>query len=220
MSDFRIPDRFLPGFEILANMEDKEFEKIIRFYKEIPKGIGSNTFEASLSESIGIPDVEDLSLTLYSLGGVLTKDNKHYKQIIDDLTNSLKEKSKISLTSNMLESFKVRLIELFENGENLKITFKASCLISEYGTLFRDANIYTDIRLIFGDDLDSKDRDAVIVHQLKMETRKNGKQKDIFVALDSDDLLVLKEKVDRAIEKEKHIKVSYGNTINYIDVKE
>lgn len=218
MDAFIIPDVFLPGFEELIKLDESNFKKAVKLLKKMPIGIHSKTFRESLKKEIKITNIDELTSTLYSLGGLLVIDDSNINQLSADLTVSLKELSKIKLTSKMLNKFQERLKILFVNCENLKITFKAFSLCFENDKVYKQGRIFTDIRIIFNNDLKDTHRNAVILHQLKIEFEKNEEQNNLFLALDSDDLLNLKEQIERAIEKEKQIKSSYGETVNIIDI--
>jgi hypothetical protein len=178
----------------------------------------SKTFRESLKKEIKITKIDELTSTLYSLGGPLVLDDSNLKQLSANLTDSLKELSKKKLTSKMLNKFQQRLNILFANCENLKITFKAFSLCYENDKVYKQGRIFTDIRIIFNTDLKDAQRNAVILHQLKIEFEKNEEQNNMFLSLDSDDLLNLREQIERALEKEKQIKNSYGETVNIIEI--
>jgi hypothetical protein len=220
MDGYEIPDIFLPGFEALLKLDAEDFKKVVNFLSAMPIGMGSKTFHATLSEKLKNRDISDLSPTLYSLGGLLILDVKDLNQLIEDLSISFKEQSDLKLTSSMLNKFKLRLKILFANSENLKLTLKTYSLCYENDRIYKDSRIVTDIRLVFNDDLKNSDRNAVVIHQLKIETLQNDERNYVFFALDADDLLKFREQIDRAIEKEKLIKDSYGKSVNFIDLKE
>lgn len=84
---------------------------------------------------------------------------------------------------------------------------KAGSVLTHHERIFAGARIMTDIRPIFHLNVSDKPDAAMIVHMLRMTQRDNhGERADLFFALDSNDIKVMKALLDRALKKEKTIK--------------
>src|SRR5690606_25360414 len=84
-----------------------------------------------------------------------------------------------------------------------KQTIKGFQLLNDNQKNLIDAKIVTDIRVVFDDDVNTTEVDnAVIVHNLKLEFNENNDIKEIFISLDSNDVVLLNEVCSRAIKKE------------------
>lgn len=98
---------------------------------------------------------------------------------------------------------------------------KAGPVLTEHERIFEDARILTDIRPIFHPDLSEKPHAAVIVHMLRITSRDIlGNRRAQYVALDSNDIRVFKQLMDRAIKKEETLKAAMnGSGINIVEPK-
>ncbi len=67
----------------------------------------------------------------------------------------------------------------------------------------------TDVRLIFNEDINDKERYSIILHRLHINFRKNKKPDDIYLTMDLNDLQDLRDIIDRAIRKEEVIREDY-----------
>jgi hypothetical protein len=84
---------------------------------------------------------------------------------------------------------------------------KAGPVLTQHERIFAGARIVTDLRPIFHLDVSEKPDAAVIVHMLRITQRDNfGRKSDEYFALDSNDLLLLKDLIERATKKEKTLK--------------
>jgi hypothetical protein len=80
---------------------------------------------------------------------------------------------------------------------------KTGRVMTEHERIFVDARILTDVRPIFHQDLSEKPNAAVLVHMLRITTRDIfAKQQAEYFALDSNDIRLMKQLLDRAIKKE------------------
>jgi hypothetical protein len=86
-------------------------------------------------------------------------------------------------------------------------TAKAGDVLTENERIFNSARIMTDFRPIFHVDASELPNAGVIVHILRITQRdRHGHQKDICYALDINDVLNLRNILDRAAEKESVIR--------------
>jgi hypothetical protein len=93
-------------------------------------------------------------------------------------------------------------------------------VLTAHERIFLTARIFSDIRPVFGDSIESASA-AVVVHNLKITVRRNEKEEDIFIALDNNDLRELKEVVDRAEKKTKALaSILEKSHVKFLDVRE
>jgi len=170
-----------------------------------------NEFLAELERSPGMtPHVE----------GVSPKDAQ---EALDALTSfyqvrSYHEVSLDEFVSDILESleaipdwkqpdhpgeFKKRLLRLFDI-EALALAAKAVLLQFEVERRFHGARILTDIRPVFGSDVTAQPRAAIVGHTLRLSYHDSSDEiREIYLAMDSVDISVLGEVLERAQKKEK-----------------
>lgn len=218
MAKYQIPEPFQPGFEHILKLNDKQVKEISNTLKKLPVGTGPKTFQNIIIKSLKVEGSVFIARTLFSLGGLLVTDGASLSELANDITDALNITRKTVLTDKEKDKLIKNLVEIFNNCNNLKNTFKAIDLLSENGQIFKEARIITDVRLVFNDDISSQNRNAVVLHQLKMEYLQNDIIKDFFISLDNTDLIKLRSQVDRAIEKEAQIRNSYNNNITFIKI--
>jgi hypothetical protein len=100
-------------------------------------------------------------------------------------------------------------------------TAKAGIILTEHERIFAGARIMTDIRPIFHIDVSEKPNAAVIVHMLKITQRNPHRTiMDTYFALDSNDIALLKEILERAMKKEQTLRKAMNDSgVTILDVK-
>ena len=74
--------------------------------------------------------------------------------------------------------------------------------MTQHKSIYRSADLISDIRGVFSKMvIDEKPQGAVIVHNLRVETRSDTVGEELYVALDIDDVKALKQVLERAIQK-------------------
>lgn len=218
MAKLQIPKQFLDGFREIYKIEESGFRSLIESLKSIPVGLGPNTFIKTLMSTLDYLWVSQVARTIFSLGNLLETQDFTIDDLSRELTNAYEEGSQLDLPEEQKAHYTARNKELLENLGSLKLSFKAINLLTENNQNFVDSHIISDIRLVFQDDIDNQNRSAVILHQLKLEYRKDGEQRQFYIALDNSDLKKLKKQIDRALEKEELMKQDYSDSISFIDI--
>jgi hypothetical protein len=89
--------------------------------------------------------------------------------------------------------------------EPLASSSKAFAVLTDNERDFHDVKILTDIRYAFRPDPAAKPYGAGIVHLLKLTYHEEYEHKSFYVALDGQDLKLLRAAIDRAETKERHL---------------
>jgi hypothetical protein len=218
MVKIQIPKQFLSGFTELYKIDGNEFQSLIDTLRSIPVGLGPNTFIKTLKSKLAYHWTGSVAMTIFSLGNLLESQDLTIEELAQELTSSYSDSLNISLSEEDRKVYSERNRELLKNLGSLKLSIKALNLLTENDQNFIESHIVTDIRLVFQEELNQRDRKAVILHQLKLDYRKDGETKQFFIALDINDLKKLKKQIDRAFEKEKLIKKDYSDPISFIDL--
>ena len=213
----RIPKEFISGFEKLKELSLEQVDEISIFLNKIPYGTGTKHFEKLLIERFPDINIFPLSNTIYSLGSILLNFDESIEEISVMLADSLKNDIE-NVEEGKLEE-KINLI--LKNSKNLKDTFKAYNLISDNNITYSKSRIYSDIRLLFNENLsiNQSDKKAVIIHKFKIEAEKNNALKYFYFSMDSNDLSKLKEQINRALDKDKKIRSDHSD-IDFIKITE
>ena len=219
MVNIQIPKMLLPGFQSLANLSNNQVNEIGLFLQTVPIGTGNGTFRELFEEKF--PDVSNpvIPFTIFSLASFQTSELKDLNP--DELADLLL-KSYIEQTHDespiVKDSLKSNLLVVFENLNNILVSYKVFSLLSENGKIFTGSHIISDIRLIFKDKINNKDRNALIIHKLKVITEESNEKKEYFFSLDTSDLKKLKEQIERAEEKDKLIREQYSDVMSFITI--
>jgi hypothetical protein len=221
MAQYQIPEQFLLGFKQISLLSNQEVQNIANALQKLPVGTGPITMIKEISQAVQIQKIELIVQTIFSLGNLLAGKKSNPEGLAAGLSeayfNSLESESKFD---SIKDDIKSKLLIILSSGSSLRISFKAFNLLTCNERLYRDGRFVSDIRLIFNDDLTAKERNAVIIHNLKIEHQVDHELQEIYFTLDSKDLHKLKDQIERALEKEKQIKESYSADMNFIEITE
>lgn len=108
-------------------------------------------------------------------------------------------------TPEQRERFDKRLTELL-SIRTLRITQKAMEILADNPNLFSSARTLSELRPVFLGE-PPKPEALVVLHQLKLvyHSGPRRERKDLFIALDGQDLLTLKKIIDRALLKHEEL---------------
>jgi hypothetical protein len=215
MSKIKIPEIFKKGFTDLAKINDSTLDSVVTYVKFSALGAGPGIFIDELIKLDKLISVE-LAEVIYSFGALLNRNPSLKKE---ELALDLVEAYK---SNDLPDSDKlyVNLIKCFDVSTNLKLTTKAIELLSENENVYLDSRILSDVRLVFNDSLENENRCALILHNLKLSFQSNNEEKEFYLSLDKNDLLKLKEVVERAIEKDNVLRKDDFAKLKFIDINE
>lgn len=216
MTRFQIPDVFLSSFAVISELTNDDAARIGNFLNSAPVGLSMKEF-LKLFKNEFVELEAEIAQTVYSFGGILIskKAGEDIKDLAEALAYAFAEKKGDSFSDVAIANLARNLHIILENASNLEKTFKAMQLLSANANIYRDSKIFTDIRLLFEEDVESATRCGVILHQLKIEYSHNEEPKTLFICLDNEDLSGLIESLQRAIKKEESIKKNQSG-INFI----
>jgi len=173
----------------LTRLDESTLTDLTKALNEGPMTISE--FRTVLEHSV--PDAEHLTEALIAFNAWRTRKSQTVAESLPALLASLGDNLGDSDIRDVLDA-------------------RASVLLAKSGDLeYAHANvaqnmrIITDVRPLFGDNPDPEILASVISHQLVVTALKNDELRDIYIALDAEDLDLLGEQVERA--KKKDVKV-------------
>jgi len=99
-------------------------------------------------------------------------------------------------------------------------TVKAGPVLTAHERIFAGAKIMTDLRPIYHRDASEKPDAALIVHMLRITQRDDdGNRSDLYFALDSNDIRLMRDVIERALQKEVTLKGIIDPGVKVLDVK-
>jgi len=207
----RIPEPYQLGLTKIISLQDESIDELIKLLENIPISIVSKKSVENLVtkvRTISTEDAEKITETIYSLyhlkNQLLLPESEDFLDVIIDAMNTSKNDS-LKLSNGQLEKFKQKLSALL-NVNSLSIITKASNLRTDHNNVLKDVSLITDIRPIFGDNVDDSPLGVVLVHTLKIVYEQNDELKNFYVALDDDDLTTFINPLKRAQAKSESLR--------------
>lgn len=205
----RIPEDELPGLLALARFDEQKFKALAAALAAAPMKLRiEEVTEAVLKLAQDLPrrEVEQVVDVLSSLSVVRLMADVDVEVFVNDVIDAIE--AQVEGFAANREEFEARLTEVFSYPSVLAPAKARSILFDHTNYLCR-ARIFSDIRPVFGSDVEQTPTTAMVTHTLKLSYhRGTGQIKDCFVVLDRKDLDELSRLIERAKAKEKTLHVT------------
>ena len=197
MSDSVVPDMHVAALLRLHEITEEQFGELVRATESIGKPSGIETY-VDVAESSGI-ERETATLIVVALLSMLAfqgREDLDLKEMIDGISSS----ETLGLSTPESERLAERIKKLI--GHGMVVALHKSFDISlSHERLFLGAQITSDIRPVFGDELQDGMAGAVLTHSLRIDFVQAGRNDNVYVTLDPSDLSALHQVVERATAK-------------------
>lgn len=139
-------------------------------------------------------------------------DESSADELVIQITNAMRSsgRAELKLSDEAEISFSSHIKTLL-SIDSLTLAAKTLGLRTEYQKSFCDVRILTDIRPIFGTQINNP-VGAFVGHTLKIEYHEGGEHKDFYVALDHEELGKVRRALDRAESKAAVLKSIIGQS--------
>ena len=205
MAKLKLPDAGRLALKTLASLSTEERQGLAEKIREVqPSLVAAELIESVTANFASKIEVAEMVRMLLGLYYFRLSQRLSPEQIVSDVVEEMKN-SEFSEPSGGWASFKENLEVLLSIEVPLGVTSKALDVQTQHQRVFSQARIVTDLRPVFGVDPAAKPTAAVIVHTLKIEYRESGTKRQVFIALDKNDLKELKDLLDLAEKKEASI---------------
>jgi len=204
-SRVKIPQEFVGSFKYLLNMSEEKIKGFINALREVPIEISLTKLARSASSKTDIPieDTKGILGMLMSLFTFINEEAVSVANVIEDLKISVEEYD-LTYDTKKWKFIGEQLEKLFEEKDGtLSIINKALRLMCEYENIFIRSRVLTDMRPVFKTNIEEGPAVVVILHSLKLMYRKEREINNFFITLDSDDLDILINTLERAKKKAK-----------------
>lgn len=201
-----IPKEYAPGLAALAALSDSEVFSFTKVLSEIPdtahrpKEIAA--FVAGRLPEF-LPDkVDELVRALHSLYQARAATEGLIDQFVDDLADAVASSGTQELASVTADrSHFVEKMHKLLSIDGLSFLAKTNLLKAEHERLFHDAKILTDLRPVFHAP-DEAPVDMIVEYTLKIIFHDGTRHhREIYMAIDAEDIARLKKAIDRAEKK-------------------
>lgn len=224
MADLRIPKEYQRGFAELRELDDGQVQELVLALEGETPTVSRETLRsrtASKTDTIARSDLDrvmDTLVSLYTLRDGMELDAPSFADAVcEAMDESAVEELEFDDDEDR-DAFKRRLIRLLE-VRSLDVSAKANGLLYEYEhTIHGPMRVMTDVRPIFGANVEDGPEGAVIVHTLKISYHEGRRVKEFFVALDPEQVDELIRVLGRAESKAESLKrMLSGTDVPYID---
>jgi hypothetical protein len=208
LEDVLVARLFVPksnrvAIKSLITLNQLQFDSLVSTLKHLPDVKGeplrlSNITVNELSKADS-EDILDTIETLYRIWS--SRGNQSLPAFIDDLSDAILD----FYPEGDSQLAKARLSTVLDI-EPLARASKVLSVSTDHEHAFYDAKILSDIRYVFRPDPEAEPYGATIVQILKIVYHTERDHKAFFVALDGQDLLLLKKVIERAEKKTKQLR--------------
>ncbi len=207
---FNIPDRFRSGLFLIAGVSDDAFDELASALDRSPEFTNAKELAAWVApeaKSIPAPDVPQVMEALTSLYRVRTSLGESAERVAKDVVSAMQAEDASGRVTDS-RSTVARLSRLLDSKALNVLDTKVKELKTEYEHSLCDLRIFTDARPVFGNNVADAPSTMLLVHTLRLgyhdahETR----HREIYISLDAQDLISLRELIERAETKAKTLK--------------
>jgi hypothetical protein len=200
----QIPKQHLPAIGKILKLSDMAVEELIAALSSATITAEAPAMSEKIAElvpSIPSEDLAGIVDTLYSLYHVREFSEVRSARFVRDLVETLLQNPDFDLKKPEDASITGKRFKQLLNVRTLNTLSKAIRLQRDGERIYCDAKIISDIRPVFGDDVEERPTSAVISHVLKLGYHETGEHKQFFIVLDEQDLDDLQEVIERAKAK-------------------
>lgn len=209
MASFRIPKAHQSGLAKLLALEEDSKQKLLSALRDSSTALNPDLLSNRVSAETSIPsdDVSSIITTLISLYSLQALLKLPITEVPEQVCEALIEigDKEIGLTDDNRGQFASYLGELLETPA-LVVSSKVLDLRTEHEHPFCSARVFTDLRPVFGETGNSPLATG-IVHMLKLSYHDPDGIKEIYVAMDEDDIVDLRETLDAASARSEGLKL-------------
>ena len=223
MPNVRVPREVLAGVKVIANLDDGTLSKIIQMFRSeaasLYPSVIARTLAAKIQE-LSEANAQAVIDCIIALELARASTSIPIAQLVSDVVASAKSEIPDESKQNRLTAWLQDALGI----EPLMISAKGISVMQDNERTFFNARVITDIRPVYKEGLSETPKEppsaAVIVHTLKIGFRESGHYNEFFVALDSEDLVKLKQALERAEAKTDTLQALLNSAkVNYLKVQ-
>ena len=206
-SSITIPKSDLPALKSIVELGPQDFDCLLSAMRGTKAVLSKGKFIRSIAAKAKGIDRSKLSaifkviFVLYAMKDRTGTSAKELAQrVAESYANSQSKENRPS--SEQADILNSRIGQLLSNDKTVAVTAKAFDVMTAHEHVFCGARIMSDIRPVFSGSVEAASA-AVMVHNLQIGFHDNGsgEHKDFYVALDTDDIQLLKSLIERAEKK-------------------
>jgi hypothetical protein len=168
--------------------------------------LGEKVAQASGLDSDKVSRILDLLVSLHSAREGLDLSTH---ETVEELHHAMEltDTPELKLSPEDRPAFEADMNALLSPDHSLALTSKAIIVMREHPHVYFAGRVLTDLRPVFGSNVEDAPAALVTVHTLKLLYHKNlGDLSEFFIALDRADIIELIDLMQRALKKEDALK--------------
>lgn len=200
------------ALRLFAQLKPEDRERVVQTVESDPPNISLKAFANQVAQRVKMPfwtiqDLLEWVATWYSYLAQRESEedvNRVAGIMLDSfgLKTTTSELLKAVDASNPASTFVQHLKRLLRCQATLGVSVKAESLLTRNERQFVYATVSTELRPIFGANVEAAPNYGIIVHNLILNIREGGNSRPIGLALTSNDVLTLGEVLNRAWKKD------------------
>jgi hypothetical protein len=206
----QIPKRQYSALKKLSGLTEAQFADLVNGIDQIPPSFSLDAFSSRLAKKVGSISEEDIHAYVLMLCGLYPAKETRGKtadEIAADIKVTIESEMPPGFNSENISIIEARARKLLSIDKGIAITAKAADVATEHNNVFCGSKIYSDIRPIFSTTADAI-VGAVVVHNLNISYHQGIDHREFYVALDGNELVELKETIERAEEKTRQMRAA------------
>lgn len=203
----RIPERYRPGLAKINALTIETATTIADALGKLPVSSRKELIAAiERAAQLNPEEAESIVLSLYSLYMFRASAEASVADFVPVLIEAMQSSGVqgLAVSDSGKSALAAKLASLL-GLSTLERASKIEQLKADHQTIFYDAKILTDLRPIF-DKPQEPPVGAVVTHTLKIICHESGEHKELYFALDAEDVLTLKKIAERAADKMSSLK--------------
>ena len=206
MAKLAIPRSIRTGLLRIGSLTDEQFKELYSALERLPLRINQRTifdYDGLDIKAISADDLDSIQEALFPIYVAQGTTNTLVSTYADDIIASLQEAELDSdgqRSQEAISAFKERFKRLLAI-ERPKLIAKAHDVLTGQKPTYLKSRIFTDIRPVFMDEVQTAPGSAVIIHMLRINYYMDDREHQFVVALDTNDVQQLIATLERARNK-------------------
>jgi hypothetical protein len=201
-----VPAPYVDAFTSLARLDPAEADRLTAALQAAQPTIQIDDLTDSVYRDLGDPWSRDDLLAVLGATTSLSSVRRANGWTAAEVGARIASAPNLELTEQERETLQGRVEEVVSVA-SVALLGKAVDLATEHDKVYIASQSVTDLRPLFGDDPELRPSAALLSHTLKLEyIHDDGRVGNIYVVLDDEDVLTLREDLDRALAKSRSMR--------------
>lgn len=219
-----LPRSQFPAFSDFVRLGSEQREMLQHAIANISPSLKTRRLSEAIAEQIRtapapIHRMLAMFMSMYEIRTEQKMSARAFAQAICDFA-AASARTELKPPDNNWEPIRNSLAAILSLDKTVGVIAKGFGVVSEFERLFESARVVTDLRPVFGDKVTDRPVALAVVHELRVKYYAADGSKEFFVSLDSSNIKLLREAMERALQKEDTLKALVPPDIAYLEAGE